>query len=141
MWQWADIILLPSSSVGEVGQSPAENASLKELALVIPVLPGMADEVEGFAAELSGPRAADFACSQGRLGVDHESWFLNRSPAGDSVTIYLEAEDVVRVFAGLIASTDSVDVWLKAEVRRLTGIELGSSFAFAIPKQLLRFRR
>jgi hypothetical protein len=30
---------------------------------------------------------------------------------------------------------------LKAEVRRLTGIELGSSFAFAIPKQLLRFRR
>jgi hypothetical protein len=56
VWQWADIILLPSSSVGEVGQSPAENASLKELALVIPVLPGMADEVEGFAAELSGPR-------------------------------------------------------------------------------------
>jgi hypothetical protein len=34
-----------------------------------------------------------------------------------------------------------VDLWLKAEVRRLTGVELASASAFAIPKQILRFRR
>jgi hypothetical protein len=117
----------------------ARGPSSTELALVFPILPGMVEEVEHLAAELSGPRAAEFHRSQHTLGVRKESWFLNRSPTGDFVTVYIEAADVLNLLGKLVASDAPIDRWLKAEVQRVTGIDFGKPSQLSLPQQVLRY--
>jgi hypothetical protein len=123
----------------DLPEAPAKAAPLTELALEFPILPGMTDRVERFAAELVGPRSGDFSRSQQSLGVRKERWFLNRTLRGDSVIVYLETEDVSRTLALLIASKDPVDLWLKEEVRQFTGVDFSTSPSIALPKPLLRY--
>lgn len=120
-------------------EDPSRVLSHREIALTFPILPGMSDQVLHLATELSGPRAEDFRQSQRNLGVRKESWFLNTSPRGDSVTVYIEAANVNRLLRNLIASQTDVDLWLKTEVRRVTGIDFGGSFQVSLPKQILRY--
>lgn len=110
-----------------------------ELALVFPILPGMAGEVERLADELSGPRASEYQRSQQALGIRKESWFLNRSPHGDSVTVYIESGSVLASLAKMISSQSTFDTWLKGEVHRLTGISFEKSSQLSLPKQIIRF--
>jgi hypothetical protein len=119
--------------------TPGGGEPRTELALVFPILPGMAEQVERLAAELRGPKAAEFHQSQQGLGIRQESWFLNRSPRGDSVTVYVEAVDVARSLGKLVVSQTPVDLWLKAEVKRVTGIDFGSSSQLSLPQQILRY--
>ncbi|MGD0249410.1 MAG: hypothetical protein ABSB97_00730 [Thermoplasmata archaeon] len=119
-------------------QPPTERAPLPELAIVFPILPGMAVHVERLAAELSGPKYSEYCESQRKLGIRKERWFLNRTPQGDSVTVYVEAEDVVRALGKLVASKDPTDLWLKEEVRRVTGVDF-SGPSLALPTVLLRY--
>jgi hypothetical protein len=112
---------------------------LAELALVFPILPGMTAQVERLAAELGGPRESEFRQSQHSLGVRKERWFLNQTPVGDSVIVYLEAEDVTRVLGGLVSSRTPLDLWLKAEVGRVTGIDFGKPPQFRLPRRILRY--
>jgi hypothetical protein len=120
---------------------PVREAPTTELALVFPILPGMAEQVERLAGELSGPKAMEFRRSQQDLGIRKENWFLNRSPRGDSLTVYVEGEDMVQALSKLIASRSSTDLWLKAEVKRVTGIDFGGSAPLSLPKQILRYPR
>ena len=125
--------------VGDATGTPTDEAPLTELALEFPILPGMTDRVERFAAELCGSRSEDFSRSQRTLGVRKERWFLNRTTRGDSVIVYIEAENVFRTLALLVASKDPVDLWLKEEVRQFTGIDFSTSPSIALPKPLLRY--
>ncbi len=119
---------------------PATGDPLTELALTFPVLPGKDERVERLATDLNGPKVAEFRRSQQGLGILKESWFLNRTPLGISVTIYLEATDVARALGTLIASQDPIDLWLKAEVQWITGIDFNAASPLSLPKQLLRYR-
>lgn len=125
--------------MSDAAGTSGKEAPLTELALEFPILPGMVDRVERFAAELSGPRYSDFSRSQRNLGVRKESWFLNRTPRGDSVIVYIETEDVSRTLGHLVASRDPVDLWLKEEVRRFTGIDFSESPSIVLPRTLLRY--
>jgi hypothetical protein len=110
-----------------------------ELALVFPILPGMTERVERLAAELGGPRASEFRQSQRSLGVRAERWFLHQTATGDSVIVYLEAADVTQVLGGLVASHSPFDLWLKAEVGQMTGIDFSKAPQFRLPRQILQY--
>ena len=123
-----------------VPKIPVDQAEPRtELALVFPILSGMAEEVERLAAELTGPKAEEFGRSQRGIGIRGESWFLNKTPQGDSVTVYLEGEDLLRSLRSLIASETPTDRWLKSEVKRVTGVDFGSSPQLSLPRRILRY--
>ena len=61
------------------------------MAVAFPVLPGKADEARRFAEEAMGPRRGEAAESFRRLGVTHESWYLQSTPMGDMIIVWMDA--------------------------------------------------
>jgi hypothetical protein len=91
---------------------------------VIPILPGMVDHDREFAAELSGPRRAEHAASRARLGQTRELVWLQQTEQGPVAVVYLEAEDIGRLFAGLAMSDDPFDVWWRRQIQEIHGLDL-----------------
>ena len=83
-----------------------------------------------------GARHAEFDGAQ--TTVTKESWFLQETPMGDFIIVHLHAPDPEKVHAGLAASDEPFDVWFKAQVLELTGIDI-STPPPSQPKQILQW--
>jgi hypothetical protein len=112
-----------------------------ELAIVFPIPAGSTRRAEALAAELQGPRWEEFCRSQRALRIRKERWFLNDTSQGSSVTVYLEAEDVAQALGKLVVSQDATDLWLKEQVKGLTGVDFNRAPRLPVPKPLLRYPR
>ena len=91
--------------------------------LTLPVLPGK----ESQARELGGKikqRNKDWETSEKRLRVKKEAWFLQQSPQGSMMNVYIEADDIGKVMSDFAKSMDPFDVWLKDEVKAVSGVDL-----------------
>jgi hypothetical protein len=91
----------------------------KGLAFAAPLQPGKADAARQFAREAYTARKSEMAESRSAKGLTRESVFLNQTPAGDVVVVYLEGADPVdanRQFAG---SNSSFDRWFKDQCKQL----------------------
>ena len=93
-----------------------------QVAMAFPVLPGKRTEIETFAATLLGPRRAEYEASQAT--VTSENWYLQATPSGDMLIVHFEAADPAAVMANLAVSEDPFDIWFKAQVASLSGIDL-----------------
>src|SRR5688572_7990750 len=65
---------------------------------VISILPGKEAENRAFAAELLGPRRAEYEASRRRLGLRAERVWEQATPAGPVSVDYLEADDLAAAF-------------------------------------------
>ncbi len=54
-----------------------------------------------FCQEMVGPRRSEYEASRKRLGETREAAYLQQTPQGDMVVIYIEAQDISRVFEGM----------------------------------------
>jgi hypothetical protein len=90
-------------------------------------LPGKAEE------------ARRFAEAEGRLGETRESWYLQASPEGDTVILYMEAEDPARAFREYAASDAPIDAWSKQRVQALTGMDMNRPPG-PLPEHILEWR-
>ena len=104
-----------------------------------PVLPGKRALLEGLAKTLSGSRKNELDASQRRIGIRKESWFLQSTPQGDLVIFYAEGDDVPKAIATWAASKDPFDVWLKAQLKEISGIDWNRPFPGPFPSQHLRY--
>jgi hypothetical protein len=110
-----------------------------ELALALPVLPGKRTALEELAKTISGPRKKEFDASERKFGARKESWFLQSTPQGDLCICYMEADDVPKSVAAWAASKDPIDLWVKAQIKEITGIDFSNLPAGAFPAELLRY--
>ena len=62
---------------------------------------------------------------------------MQPTPQGDLVIVYLEAPDPTEVFAELAVSTGAFEVWFRAQVRELTGMDLTMLPPFCLPTRIL----
>jgi hypothetical protein len=92
-------------------------------AMTVPILPGKTEQWQKFAAQLKGPRHADFSASRKRLGV-RERTFLQHTPMGDFVIVTLEGDDPQGAFAKFAAGNDEFTKWFIAEVSAVHGMDL-----------------
>jgi hypothetical protein len=89
-----------------------------------PILQGKTEQALKLAADLTGTRRADYEAGLKRAGMIRETWSLQRTPIGDFMLIWFEAENVERVFEILAVSTEPIDVWLREQVLEVNGIDL-----------------
>jgi len=87
------------------------------------VLPGKSEAAKEFAKTLAGPRYREFEGSEERLHVSKEAFFLQKTPQGDFVIVYFEADDVR---------------WFKDQVKEITGVDLDQPGG-PPPEQILAF--
>lgn len=95
-----------------------------ENAFFVPLLPGKKDAAIAFANALMSERVADFDNAQ--TTVTKESWFLQETPMGDFVIVYYHAPDLAAVHSALATSEEPFDVWFRAQILDLTGIDIST---------------
>jgi len=105
-----------------------------EAAIVFPLLPGKRVALEAFVRELTEERRD--AHDAFHVTVTRESWFLQPTPLGDLVIVYLESPDPAEVFAELAVSQGEFEVWFRAQVRDLTGMDLTMLPPFCLPTRI-----
>ena len=84
-----------------------------------PLLPGTTDAWIQAAAEMAGPRRAEFDESRRRMGITREVVSLQRTPGGDFVVVCLEGDDPDAVISRYLSSDEPFDRWFAETV--LTG--------------------
>jgi len=110
-----------------------------ELALAIPMLPGKRPALEELAKAIAGPRKKEFDASEKKFRIRKESWFLQSTPQGDLCIFYGEGDDVAKSVMEWAASKDPIDLWVKAQIKEITGNDFSSLPAGAFPTELLRY--
>ena len=133
------------TSSGQEGSPTApkyrRRATLDVLALfatVFPVLPGKEAAVKQFAKDMQSKKK-DFEKSEKRLDVKRETWFLQTSPQGTLVIVNFEAKDLNKALTGFAKSTDPFDVWMKDQVKQLTGLDMSAPMTGPLPELLFSY--
>lgn len=103
----------------------------------MPLLAGQTAEARVFFKQLDGAKRSEFDASERRLGITKEIWYLAPLPAGDHVIGYMEASDFNRALQSFVASRDPFDLWFKAQMLAITGLDLNNPPADMAPAELL----
>ena len=109
-----------------------------EIAFTVPILPGMTAALEALCRDLQGPRAREVSDMLRRHGGTKETWFLERGPQGDVCIVFWEAEPPTRPMQEFVSSRHPFDRWLKAELKKISGVDLNDPPPMELPKQVFR---
>jgi hypothetical protein len=94
------------------------------LAFCAPVLPGKSEVGRAFAREAFTTRAGEHTESRRAIGATGEAVFLQPTPMGDLVCVYLEGNDPVGANAAFAASQSAYDRWFKDSCKEIFPPEL-----------------
>jgi hypothetical protein len=109
---------------------------VEQICLVIPVLPGRADDARDFMRELEESRKADYARSEERIGITKEVWFLAPMDGGHSLVAYMETADFAHALGLFSQSRDDFDMWFKRRLADATGVDLNVPPEMSLPELL-----
>ncbi len=101
----------------------ATAGSDRSLGLVLPVLPGKADELKSLAGEVSGARKVEHDEMLATLGLDGEAWFLQESPMGDAAIVYFEGADIGGSFVAFGSLQGDYPEWFRGRLLEVSGID------------------
>lgn len=114
------------------------------LAFTAPVLPGVThDDLTRFAQEATGTRRDAHSASRqpfGGSGITTEVAWLQATPQGEVIIVYLEGDDPVRWLQQFAASQEPHDVWFKQQCLALFGVDMNQGFG-PVPELFFEWRR
>ena len=99
---------------------------MDHICFALPILPGKTQDARDFQRELDGPRKADYAASEQRIGIVKEHWFLQQTPQGDLFLAYMESPNFAQALAQFAQSQDEFDQWFKRRLAAVTGVDLNN---------------
>src|ERR1700758_2972019 len=109
----------PTLVAHPVGKSDLRKGEkqMASLASVFPILPGKTEQWKRFCQEMVGPRRSEYEATKNRLGITRDFASLQQTPQGDVTVVYLEAQDLPRVFEGYASSQEPFDVWYREQLK------------------------
>ncbi len=112
---------------------------MHSVGFVLPLLPGKTDTDRGvMRACWQGERKASHHSARERLGITRESVWIQQTPAGDVVVVYMEADDLEAAVEGMVSSEEPFDRFFREHLRDVHGLDLEDGFT--PPEQVLDFR-
>lgn len=103
-----------------------------ETALVFPLLPGKRLAFEQFIVQLNTEQKSHH--DRTHASVIEERWFVQSTPQGDMVIVYLKGCDPALVFADLAVSNHAFEEWFRDETLEITGVDLALLPPFCLPQ-------
>ena len=91
-----------------------------------PLAPGKSDEYVRFSREATA-RMAEFAEARQGYGITVDRSYLNRTPMGDFIAVYLEGDDPLAGNRAFAASRHPFDVWFRGRASEILGIDFTQS--------------
>jgi hypothetical protein len=110
---------------------------MDHVCIAIPLLAGKSGAARAFFKQLDEDKRAEFDASERRIGITKEIWYLAHLPGGDHAIAYMESGDFNRALQGFVTSRDSFDMWFKAQMLALTGLDLNNPPADMAPAEML----
>jgi hypothetical protein len=128
------------NAAGVPSTEPHEERSMSQtICFAMPLLPGTTDaERDEMLACWRGERASAHRASRTRHGISREATWIQPTPAGDVDIVLIEADDLAAALYGIASSSDPFDVWFRAHVQKVHGIDLTTGMT--LPEQVLDFR-
>jgi hypothetical protein len=80
-------------------------------------------DLQAFASELNGAKAADATQFYRHYGVDHESWHVQQTPNGPWVIAVTSLANPTEAASRYADATEAFHLWFKSQVLSLTGID------------------
>ena len=109
------------------------------LCFAAPLLPGAtATDREEMLSCWTGERSAAHRESRRRHGITREAVGIQATPAGDIAVVLLESPDIAAALLGLANSDNTFDVWFRAHLADMHGMDLTAGMA--APDQVLDLR-
>jgi len=101
--------------------APGTTSRQRGFAFAAPLQPGKTEAARQFAQEAFVTRRDDHTQSRLALAgkLNREEVYLNQTPAGDIVAVYLEGEDPIAANRSFAASQTPYDRWFKARCREI----------------------
>jgi hypothetical protein len=112
---------------------------MDNICLTIPVLPGQAEAARTFLLLLDGPRRAEYAESEQRIGIEKEVWFISDLGEQQLLVAYMEARDFSQALALFSSSADPFDMWFKEQLAAATGLDLNDPPPMQLPELVSHF--
>jgi hypothetical protein len=109
-----------------------------EIVIAFPLLPGKRPHLGRFVDALLGERRTEYTRSQ--VSVVRERWYLQSTPLGDLILVYMEVPDPKLAFSSMAASQEPFDVWFREQVLEITGVDLAQTPA-ALPLRVFQWTR
>jgi hypothetical protein len=110
---------------------------MDHICLALPVLPGKTDEARAFFRQLDGSRRAEFDASERRIGITRELWYVAKLPSGDQLIAYMESNNFGSALQAFVGSRDPFDMWFKAQMQNVTGVDMNNPPADLAPAELV----
>ncbi len=89
-----------------------------------PILPGKTDAWKRFVKSMARDHLEAYDKSRRRAGIKKEVAWLQHSPQGDNVVVYIEAKDLAKALEHFGKSQEPFDVWFRKMVLEIHGIDL-----------------
>jgi hypothetical protein len=105
--------------------------------MAMPLLPGKEAEAKKFAAEVSGPRAVEFAEFQTGTGTTRETWHLQQTPDGTMLIVWFEDPDPEKAFEHMATASDDFSKWFRGRIQDVTGADMSEPQEGPPPETLL----
>jgi len=116
-----------------------KDQEMDRIAMMLPVLSGKTNEARAFMRELEGSRRAEYAGADRQIGVAQETWFLQSTPNGDVLILYMEGPDLARTFSLFVESRAEIWVWFKQRLLDVTGQDWNSPPSGPVSEVLSHF--
>ncbi len=110
---------------------------MQSLALALPLIPGGKEKLMEIHREVTGPFRAshqDFF----RRHRFRENWYLQETPLGEVVTLYIETDDPGKLFTGLQQTKHPYDVAHIEKAKAVHGVDFSRPPAGPLPELLLQ---
>lgn len=90
----------------------------------MPILPGKTEAWKQFVRTLGRERLSEYDDSRKRAGIKKEVAWLQQTPHGDHIVVYIEAKDLAKVFDKFAKSQEPFDAWFRKMVLDIHGLDL-----------------
>ena len=109
------------------------------LCFAAPLLPGTTStDREELLSCWHGERTEEHSASRRRHGITRESVWIQGTPAEDVAVVLIESADLSHALLGLATSDEPFDVWFRAHLLAVHGMDLTAGMS--LPELVLNFR-
>ena len=107
---------------------------------MFPIVKGKEGATRAFAAEVAGPRQADFRAHHARANTTRETWTIQETPMGSFLLVWFEG-DIEKAFGDHATHPSEFTAWFRAKVLEVTGVDLGAPPQGPLPDVLVDWRK
>jgi hypothetical protein len=113
---------------------------MQSIIMALPILAGKTEDVKSMFKKIKEQKWKDYGRVQKMSGVEKERDFLQVTPMGDFLLVYIESKDIQKTFMDFAASKDPFDIWYIEEMKKNTGVDFSQPPTGPLPEMLISYK-